>query len=619
VSFALVAHAEAGASGSNDTVTSSSIDTTGADILFVYVTDYQAASLGTVTDSRSNTWTALTAHAAASFSRGRWYYAKNATVGSGHTFTYSGTSVFPSICALAFSGSDTTAPADQENGATSASGTTLATGSVTPGQDNELVLAGFTFASTGTPITAPSGYTDVGGSDFGGNHFGSWVAYKIQTTATATNPSFTKSGGASDLAAVVATFKAAGGGAATSYTFTGPSSGTVNVASTNFTVTPNGTSTATVTPASDGAGSFTPSTVTFDGTNAAKTFTYTPTSTSGSPHTLSVTNSGSLTDPASIDYTVNPPSPPTSGVATFSSADATTINMVCTAASGGTGSKTYQWYRSTTSGFTPGGGNILSGATSLSLADTASLSVGPIYFYKLVTTDAAAQTATSNQAAGSLWGAALYLYGAGDSLTDGFGVTTKPITLVGAALQGALLRPVTVVNHGVGGSTSGAWLTGGTNHNAALAAFTTPGLVVLTLGTNDCSGGVSAATYGSNMADAAAGFVAAGHTVLLNDPPGFDPTPAVASHDEAALARLETYLSQLDSIANGGTILRLRTNAFAYFAAVVSELVADGVHFTDAGNERWASMIEKATIAAISPAATGGGFFSSDQNGGFNG
>src|SRR5262249_55310469 len=78
---------------------------------------------------------------------------------------------------------------------------------------------------------------------------------------------------------------------ATTYTFTGPSGGTVNVGSTNFTAPPNGSSTATVPPATNGAGSFTPSSVTFSGTGA-KTFTYTPTSTSGSPHTLSVTNNG---------------------------------------------------------------------------------------------------------------------------------------------------------------------------------------------------------------------------------------------------------------------------------------------------------------------------------------
>lgn len=93
--------------------------------------------------------------------------------------------------------------------------------------------------------------------------------------------------------------------AAGSYTLSGPSSGTVNVASTNFTITPDGFSSAVVTPASNGAGSFSPATVTFDGTGGAMTFTYTPTSQVGSPHTISVTNDSALTNPGSLSYTVN--------------------------------------------------------------------------------------------------------------------------------------------------------------------------------------------------------------------------------------------------------------------------------------------------------------------------
>lgn len=100
-------------------------------------------------------------------------------------------------------------------------------------------------------------------------------------------------------------FTGGGPAPATTYTFTGPSSGTVNEASTDFTVTPDGDADGIeVTPASDGAGSFTPSSVTFTG-SGAETFTYTPTSTTGSPHTLSVTNDGALTDPDDLEYTVN--------------------------------------------------------------------------------------------------------------------------------------------------------------------------------------------------------------------------------------------------------------------------------------------------------------------------
>jgi len=93
--------------------------------------------------------------------------------------------------------------------------------------------------------------------------------------------------------------------AASSYTFTGPTSGNVNAASTNFTLTPNGTFTGTITPATDGSGSFSPSSLTWTAESGGKTCTYTPTSTAGSPHTLSVTDDGGLTDPASIDYAVN--------------------------------------------------------------------------------------------------------------------------------------------------------------------------------------------------------------------------------------------------------------------------------------------------------------------------
>ncbi len=116
-----------------------------------------------------------------------------------------------------------------------------------------------------------------------------------------TNAAFEDAGHDGDTIGAVAF----AGGPATAYTFTGPSSGDVNVASTNFTVTPNGDADGIeVTPATDGSGSFTPSSVTFTGSDS-ETFTYTPTSASGSPHTLSVTDDGGLTDPANIDYTVN--------------------------------------------------------------------------------------------------------------------------------------------------------------------------------------------------------------------------------------------------------------------------------------------------------------------------
>jgi len=84
----------------------------------------------------------------------------------------------------------------------------------------------------------------------------------------------------------------------------------------------------------------------------------------------------------------------------------TVASLSSAAASGGTGPYTYQWYRSTSSGFTPGVGNIISGATSLTLSDTG-LTAATQYYYKVVATDSLAATATSAQLAVATTAAAM--------------------------------------------------------------------------------------------------------------------------------------------------------------------------------------------------------------------
>lgn len=109
--------------------------------------------------------------------------------------------------------------------------------------------------------------------------------------------------------------------AATAITLTGPTSGVVSTASTNFTVGSNGTLAAStvVTPSSTDAGDvFTPTSVTLTGT-ATATFTVTPSSTTGN-RTISVTNDQGLTNPTSITYNATAaatvPGAPTIGTAT---------------------------------------------------------------------------------------------------------------------------------------------------------------------------------------------------------------------------------------------------------------------------------------------------------------
>jgi hypothetical protein len=93
--------------------------------------------------------------------------------------------------------------------------------------------------------------------------------------------------------------------AATTYTLAGPASGPTGLASSSFTVTASGSlsSAVTVTPASSVAGdTFSPATVTLAaGSNTSATFTLT--SASAGARSVSTTNNGGLTDPATLTYT----------------------------------------------------------------------------------------------------------------------------------------------------------------------------------------------------------------------------------------------------------------------------------------------------------------------------
>ncbi len=92
-------------------------------------------------------------------------------------------------------------------------------------------------------------------------------------------------------------------GAATSYTFTGPSVASVGQVSSNFTVTPNASYTGTITPSDGGAdGTFTPASLTFTNSSASQTFTYTATSTGTT--TISVSSSPGLTNPSPVTLNV---------------------------------------------------------------------------------------------------------------------------------------------------------------------------------------------------------------------------------------------------------------------------------------------------------------------------
>lgn len=212
MAIALVAHTAAGSAGGN-TVTTSGITTSGANLLIVMVSE--GASENPVTaglsDSNSNTWTALTSQNTSSTS-GALFYCLNPTVGAGHTFTFTHSSFFPGIAVLAFSGVNT-AGTDGQSGATGDGlHASLQPGSITPSAANDLFVTGLGYGASRT-MAIDSSFTITDQIDFlasGGNE-GIAAAYKIKSSdSTAENPTWSWTTNLGNVVAVMVAFKAAG-------------------------------------------------------------------------------------------------------------------------------------------------------------------------------------------------------------------------------------------------------------------------------------------------------------------------------------------------------------------------------------------------------------------------
>lgn len=189
--------------------TSDALDTTGADFLVAIVGRYNAGGSTTPTDSKGNSWTGLTEEGGSTYAAVRIFYSIPSSVGSGHTVTYSAGGSYSSISFLAFSGVAQSSAFDVENRA-SGSGTSLNTGSVTPGQDDSLFVTGF-----GESFGGSSGYAlDLGFTVAGtalyapGSAQGVGSGYLIQGAAAARNPAWSWMG-SNSLSAMIAVFKPA--------------------------------------------------------------------------------------------------------------------------------------------------------------------------------------------------------------------------------------------------------------------------------------------------------------------------------------------------------------------------------------------------------------------------
>lgn len=192
--------------------TTPTINSTGATLLVAGVAAYENSPSGqlvTVSDSKTNTWTPLTNYPAdTSPTDGvRLYYVANPTVGTLHTASFSGANTYCSLFFAAFNNVKTTSPAETPNGASGGAAATIQPGSITPAENNELIVSLVHQNSTSAAPTINSGFTiidtllEVGGVNVGGG-----LAYLVQTTAAAVNPTWTS--GTLAKAATQVSFKA---------------------------------------------------------------------------------------------------------------------------------------------------------------------------------------------------------------------------------------------------------------------------------------------------------------------------------------------------------------------------------------------------------------------------
>lgn len=399
---------------------------------------------------------------------------------------------------------------------------------------------------------------------------------------------------------------------ATAVTMSGPTSGTTGAVSSNFTIAANGaiTGTVVVTPSDSGAGgAFTPTSVSISSGTPTGTFVYTAASTG--VKTISVTNNGSLSNPSNISYTAAAPTGLATGLANLVSATNTTINISCGAGTGGTAPLTYQWYRSTAATFTVGAGTLLSGATSLTLADTASLVADTIYFYVCRVTDAVAATADSRRVAGVLKATTLNIGFIGDSITYGQGLSagqSPPDQISGILTKLYKNRVVNTYNQGHPGASTADWLGGSSYLTTAKSAFSAGGVthVHIMLGVNDAvaAAGISAAQFKTNLQNIIADLTGAGYVVILSYPT-FHIVGASGIIDATYVDKLASYKVQIDSVVNGTNVLRGDVLACEYFVLNQSEYSGDNVHPNSTGAlslaQMWARAIDRALYSPDRP------------------
>lgn len=201
----LLGYTTANASGGATSVNSPSFDSGGATIIAVWLGSLDGTPV--VTDNAGNTYTLGTNSNSGPF-HGRWAYCLSPSTSATHVVTVSSTND-PSIIVVWFN--LVSAFDSQSTPNTGASVTSLQTGSVTPANNGSLVLAALMNYRDAGPIASVSinsGFTIVTNVDsVTGTRVGVAIAYLIQGTAGAVNPSWSWSNSVDNSSAAALAFQ----------------------------------------------------------------------------------------------------------------------------------------------------------------------------------------------------------------------------------------------------------------------------------------------------------------------------------------------------------------------------------------------------------------------------
>ncbi len=189
--------ATATGSGKTPPLTSTTVNTTTANLLIISIIDYGINTV--VSDSKSNTWTSWPANVNGhAFADSKVFYSVPTTVGSGHTFTYScfgdGYAGF-----IVYAFKSATGTPFREGGGNgfsdgwSGTGTTSVPSgyAATPSITGDLALALLNETSTTGAPTINSGYSAVDFVPGSSNNFSCATAWKSLPTTAPTQPTWT--------------------------------------------------------------------------------------------------------------------------------------------------------------------------------------------------------------------------------------------------------------------------------------------------------------------------------------------------------------------------------------------------------------------------------------------